>query len=123
MGPRQIFTVVLPILLLTPSRGSGEPPAPRIADAQVRSELVPPQMTLFLPIPLNVPRVDDPATGVFIPEGYRVGKTVDLVLFLRGYDVKRPKAATGVSEYWNSPRHPVLKSFLFREEGIGAART
>jgi hypothetical protein len=104
------------MLLLAPSGGSGDPPNPRTAEAPVRREVVPPQLTLYLPIPLNVPRVDDPATGVFVPEGYRVDKTVDLVLFLRGYDVKRPKAATGVPEYWNSPRHPILKSFLFREE-------
>ena len=56
------------------------------------------------------------STGVFVPENYRVGDTVDLVLFLRGYDIKRPKAATSVEEYWNSPSHPILKSFLFRQE-------
>jgi hypothetical protein len=56
------------------------------------------------------------STGVFIPESYRSGDTIDLIVFLRGYDVKRPKAATAVREYWNSPRHPVLKSFLLREE-------
>ena len=39
-----------------------------------------------------------------------------MLLFLRGYDIKRPKSATSVAEYWNSPQHAVLKSFLFREE-------
>src|SRR5689334_4652546 len=89
---------------------------PALAADAVRREASPPLLSLYLPIPLNVPRVDDPATGVFLPAGYRAGKTVDVVLFLRGYDVKRPQAATAVSEYWNSPRHPVLKSFQFREE-------
>jgi hypothetical protein len=41
-----------------------------------------------------VPGVDDPATGVFVPDHYRVDKTIDLVVFLRGYDIKRPNAAT-----------------------------
>jgi hypothetical protein len=72
--------------------------------------------TLYLSIPLDMPLVDDPATGVFVPAKYRAGETVDLVVYFRGYDVKRPKAATAVREYWNSPDHPVLKSFLLREE-------
>jgi len=76
----------------------------------------PPLGSLYLPIPLGVPNVDDSATGVFVPEGYRAGKTVDLVVFLRGYDVKRPKTATSVREYWGSPDHPVLRSFQLREE-------
>ena len=60
--------------------------------------------------------MEEQATGVFVPENYRVGNTIDLIVFLRGYDVKRPKTATSVGEYWNSPKHPVLKSFLLREE-------
>ncbi|HEY2786669.1 MAG TPA: hypothetical protein VGJ05_17020 [Fimbriiglobus sp.] len=72
--------------------------------------------TFYLSIPLGVPAVDDPATGVYLPEKYTAGDTIDLVLFLRGYDVKRPKSATAVREYWGSSKHPVLKSFLFREE-------
>jgi hypothetical protein len=100
--------VVCLALMITTTRANA-------ADA-VRREATPPSLSLYLPIPVHVPRVDDPATGVFIPANYRPGKTVDLVLFLRGYDVKRPQAATAVAEYWNSPRHPVLKSFLLREE-------
>jgi hypothetical protein len=86
------------------------------SDEQVRRETTPPVLTLYLPVPLGVPGVADPSTGVFLPEHYRAGREVDLVLFLRGYDVNRPKPATPVAEYWNSPRHPVLKSFLLREE-------
>jgi hypothetical protein len=82
----------------------------------VRRDITPPQLSLYLPVPLGVPGVDDPATGVFVPKNCQAGATIDLVLFLRGYDIKRPKAATSVGEYWGSPRHPVLKSFLFREE-------
>lgn len=105
---RRARLLALPLLLLAAPAAPGQPP--------VRRETAPPQLSLYLPIPLDIPGVDDPATGVFVPDKYRVDKTVDLVVFLRGYDIKRPKAATGVDEYWNSPRHPVLKSFLFREE-------
>ena len=86
------------------------------ADEGVRRESDPPLLSLYLPIPLGVPGVEAQSTGVFIPANYRVGKTIDLVVFLRGYDINRPKSATSVAEYWSSPRHPVLKSFMFREE-------
>jgi hypothetical protein len=82
----------------------------------VRRETTPPLVSLYLPIALKVPGIEAQSTGVFVPANYRGGKTVDLIVFLRGYDIKRPKSATSVAEYWNSPGHPVLKSFLFREE-------
>lgn len=83
---------------------------------EVRRDTTPPQLSLYLPIPLDIPGVARQSTGVFIPDHYKVSNTIDLVVFLRGYDIKRPKTATSVEEYWNSPRHPTLKSFLFREE-------
>jgi hypothetical protein len=86
------------------------------ADEPVRRDTRPPLLSLYLPIPLGVPDVADPSTGVFVPSDYRAGDAVDLLVFLRGYDVNRPKPATAVADYWNSPRHPVLKSFQFREE-------
>ncbi len=98
----------LPFLLFL-GGASGDEPA-------VSRDTTPPKLSLYLPIPLSVANVDSPATGVFLPENYRAAKTVDVVLFLRGYDVKRPKTATSVKEYWGSPEHSVLKSFLFREE-------
>jgi hypothetical protein len=87
-----------------------------LAADPVRRDETPPKLSLYLPIPLDVAKVADPATGVFVPDGYRAGPTVDVLLFLRGYDVNRPKPATSVAEYWNSPAHPILKSFRFREE-------
>ena len=85
-------------------------------DEPIRRDASLPTMSLYLPTPLGVPNVPAQTTGVFVPANYKVGKTVDLILFLRGYDIKRPKTATSVDEYWNSPQHPTLKSFLFREE-------
>jgi hypothetical protein len=111
------WLLVLSFLFLLLASGSSKGgPASVNKDEAVRRESTPPRVSLYLSIPLGVPRVDEQSTGVFVPENYRVGDTNDLVVFLRGYDVKRPKAATSVGEYWNSPKHPVLKSFLLREE-------
>jgi hypothetical protein len=97
-------------------RGENEPDAPPKPEEPVRQDSKPPRLSLYLPIPLAVPGVERQATGVFVPENYKVSETVDLVVFLRGYDINRPKSATSVEEYWNSPKHPTLKSFLLREE-------
>jgi hypothetical protein len=110
-----LLVLSFPLLVLASGGSKGEP-VPDKKDEAVRCETTPPRLSLYLPIPLRVPRVDEPSTGVFVPDNYRVGDQIDLVVFLRGYDVKRPKAATAVREYWNSPKHSVLKSFLFREE-------
>ena len=111
-----IFLFTLPFLLVAASGTKNEPPAIDLSDEPVRRDATPPLMSLYLPIPLGVPNVAAQSTGVFVPANYRVGDTIDLVLFLRGYDINRPKPATSIGEYWNSPQHPILKSFLFREE-------
>jgi hypothetical protein len=112
----RLLALSLPFLLLAAGGANSDPgPTGQKYEAD-RRDTTPPLVSLYLPIPLGVPGVESQATGVFVPRDYRVGKTVDLVVFLRGYDIKRPKAATSVGEYWNSPRHPVLKSFLLREE-------
>jgi hypothetical protein len=105
-----------PVLLLAALGATQEQGAADMKDEEIRREAAPPLLSLYLPIPLNVPGVEKQVTGVFVPKDYRVGKSIDLVLFLRGYDIKRPKTATSVDEYWNSPRHSILKSFMFREE-------
>jgi hypothetical protein len=111
---RQVFS--LTVLIVAAIGVTCGPTAVARDDVAVRRETTPPLLSLYLPIALDVPRVDAQETGVFVPDRYRAGQTVDLVLFLRGYDVKRPQTATAVGEYWNSPRHPTLKSFMFREE-------
>ncbi|HEV8060155.1 MAG TPA: hypothetical protein VGP68_09795 [Gemmataceae bacterium] len=106
----------LPLVLLAVAGAKNEQAVQKRSDEAVRRDTTPPLLSLYLPIPLGVPNVAAQSTGVFIPANYRVGKTIDLIVFLRGYDINRPKAATSVDEYWNSPQHPILKSFLFREE-------
>jgi hypothetical protein len=113
---QRLTRLVVPFLFLSGGVSSIARLSPAGAGDAVRREPTPPGLSLYLPIPLNVPNVKSQSTGVFVPEKYRAGEAVDLVLFLRGYDINRPKAATSVDEYWNSPKHPVLKSFLFREE-------
>ncbi len=103
-------TVVLG-LLLAPVRAD----EPKSGDG-IRLETSPALMSLYLPIPLAIPGVQAQTTGVFVPADYKAGKTVDLIVFLRGYDIQRPKTATSVSDYWNSPRHATLKHFMLREE-------
>jgi hypothetical protein len=104
------------LLLLVASAAARAQTPPERKDPPVRREDAPPRLSLYLPIPLDVPGLDDPATGVFVSDKYKAGKTVDVILLLRGYDIKRPKAATAVAEYWNSPRHQILRSFQLREE-------
>jgi hypothetical protein len=101
---------VLCAVVATTLAASGQSASP------ARAEKGPPGLSLILPIPLGVPGVTAQSTGVFAPEKYRAGDAIDLLLFLRGYDINRPKAATQVEEYWNSPEHPILKSFQFRQE-------
>jgi hypothetical protein len=116
---RKLLLAFVSPLLLPMANGWAGPEGPAVANkeaAKVRRDDSPPTRSLYLPIPLGIPNIERQSTGVFVPANYRAGDTIDLVVFLRGYDIKRPKSATSVEEYWNSPQHPILKSFLFREE-------
>jgi hypothetical protein len=112
----RIPAFLFPLLLIAAGGARHEQAATPKDGEAVRRETAPPLLSLYLPIPLGVPGVEDRSTGVFVPRDYKAGEAVDLVVFLRGYDIKRSKAATAVGEYWGSPRHPVLKSFQLREE-------
>jgi hypothetical protein len=112
----RILWLSLPFLLVAAGAMKNETAANEMSDEPIRRDTTPPLMSLYLPIPLDVPGVQAQSTGVFIPANYKAGKTIDLVVFLRGYDIRRPKTATSVEEYWNSPEHPILKSFMFREQ-------
>jgi len=112
----RILVFSLPFLLLAAGGAKNVSATKDRSDDTVPRDTTPPLLSLYLPIPLGVPGVEAQSTGVFVPANYRVSNTVDLVVFLRGYDINRPKTATSVEKYWNSPRHPILKSFLLREE-------
>ena len=121
---RRPLVLAFPFLVLLAAHGLCGEPAIADTDAEkARRDVSPPSMSLYLPIPLSIPNVEQQSTGVFVPADYRPGDRVDLVVFLRGYDNNRPTAATSVEEYWKSPDHPILKSFGFREEPTRAART
>src|SRR4051812_21315051 len=107
-----IVAAVIPLGSFGASRG----PVALAVDDAVPRETTPPRMTLYLPIHLGVPKLTAQSTGVFVPDGYRVGPMVDLVVFLRGYDVKRPSTATSIGEYWGSVEHPTLRAFRLRDE-------
>src|SRR5436309_3338597 len=91
-----ILLFSLPLLSIAAGSAMTEPAANEIGHEAVRRDTMPLLMSLYLPIPLDVPRVESQSTGVFVPANYRTGKTVDLVVFLRGYDIKRPQTATTV---------------------------
>ena len=82
-----ILVLSLPTVLLL-AAAKNEPAAGAKNDEAIRRDVTLPSLSLYLPIPLGVPRIETQATGVFIPANYRVGPMIDLVLFLRGYDIK-----------------------------------
>ena len=79
--------------------------APRL----LRQESNPPGTTLYVEIDLKI--VDKfgitapPVTGIFIPDGYRPGAAVDVILYLHGFKVEAIKRQA-IDQYWNSQRFP-----------------
>jgi hypothetical protein len=70
------LATTLPLLLLAAAGAMRVPTAAGDEDP-VRRDTTPPRLSLYLPIPLGVPGVEDSATGVFAPENYRAGRTID----------------------------------------------
>lgn len=92
---------------------AGPPQAPGLLGL-LRREEQPARETLYVAIPLGTEGPARPMTGIFVPEGFRPGPTVDLILYLHGF--KDPGLT--IDRYWNrgvSPQHD------FRE-GLNAAR-
>jgi hypothetical protein len=79
--------------------------APRL----LRQESNPPWTTLYFEIDLKI--VDKfgitapPVTGTFIPDGYRQGAAVDVILYLHGFKAEAIKRQA-IDQYWNSQRFP-----------------
>jgi peptidoglycan hydrolase-like protein with peptidoglycan-binding domain len=75
----------------------------------LKREVIPPGNTLYVNIDLGI--IDQfgitaaPVTGVFIPEGYAPGATVDVILYLHGHKAE-PIRRQAIDQYWNSHRFP-----------------
>ena len=84
-------------------------PAAVTAPRLLRQEANPPGTTLYVEIDLKI--VDKfgitapPVTGIFIPDGYRPGAAVDLILYLHGFKAEAIKRQA-IDQYWNSQRFP-----------------
>ncbi len=102
-----------PVPPITPGTGS----APRL----LKQESTPPGTTLYVSIDLSI--VDKfaiaaaPVTGIFIPEGYVPGASVDVILYLHGHKGEQLRRQA-IDQYWNSQRFPYG---AFRE-GINASK-
>jgi len=87
----------------------------------LKQEVIPPGNTLYVNIDLGI--IDQfgvtaaPVTGIFIPEGYVPGATVDVILYLHGHKAE-PIRREAIDQYWNSHRFPYG---AFRE-GVNASR-
>lgn len=64
--------------------------------------------THYVELPLGMEGKARPLTGIFIPEGYRFGAAVDIILFLHGHKAGHypDGAAMAVDRYWNERTKP-----------------
>ncbi|HEY9639177.1 MAG TPA: hypothetical protein V6C57_01770 [Coleofasciculaceae cyanobacterium] len=90
-------------LFENPSSGLASPPL-------IKTETPPLQRTLYVNIPLGGESPAKPMTGIFIPAGYRLQASIDLILYLRGHHKGTPRQT--IQEYWNARRFPY---WAFRE--------
>ena len=110
---QQPSTPVVPVP--TPPQPSATSP-PRL----LKQELTPPGVTLYVEIDLKI--VDKAGirapsvTGIFIPDGYQQGATVDVVLYLHGFKAEAIKREA-IDQYWNSQRFP----YGALREGVNAS--
>jgi hypothetical protein len=110
---QQPSTPVVPVP--TPPQPSAASP-PRL----LKQESTPPGVTLYAEIDLKI--VDKAGirapsvTGIFIPDGYQQGATVDVVLYLHGFKAEAIKREA-IDQYWNSQRFP----YGALREGVNAS--
>ena len=98
------------------------PPQPSVASPPrlLKQESTPPGVTLYAEIDLKI--VDKAGirapsvTGIFIPDGYQQGVTVDVVLYLHGFKAEAIKREA-IDQYWNSQRFP----YGALREGVNAS--
>jgi hypothetical protein len=107
----------------TPSIASPKQLEPSISSLPklLKQEAIPPGNTLYVNIDLGI--IDQfgitaaPVTGIFIPEGYVPGATVDVILYLHGHKAE-PIRRQAIDQYWNSQRFP----YGAIREGVNASR-
>jgi hypothetical protein len=80
-----------------------ETPASDVAAPRLlKTEASPLERTLYINIPLGGESPAKPMTGIFIPSGYRLQNSIDLILYLRGHHKEAPRQT--IQEYWNHRR-------------------
>jgi hypothetical protein len=94
---------------VTPPAAPG--PAPGVptgaAPRLLKRESSPPAATLYAEIDLGI--VDKfkvraaPMTGIFLPDGFKPGPSVDVILYLHGHKAEAIRKLA-IDEYWNSQR-------------------
>lgn len=79
----------------------------------ISTETAPPSTTLYLRMSHGGEAPARPMTGIFIPDNYRMGPQVDLILYLHGHHRAAPWPPTlTINQYWNAARYSY---FAFRE--------
>lgn len=90
----------------TPPRGGQTPvvppaPIPSGTGALLGTETSPPATTFYTNLALGGEAPARPMTGIFVPNGYRPGPAVDLILYLHGHKGGFP--STSIDGYWKRP--------------------
>lgn len=103
-----------------PPPGAGTTPpspssVPRSTPDLVKREASPPGYTLYVNLALGVESPTRPMTGIFIPQDFRPGPQVDLILYLHGF--KQHPALT-IDGYWNTRQFP----YWSLREGVNESR-
>lgn len=83
-----------------PAPGLQRPLPPLTTPALIRRE--PPGITLYVNIRLGGEDGATPMTGIYIPEGYRLQRQVDILLYLHGYKrvPPQPYKTWSIDWYW-----------------------
>jgi len=71
--------------------------------------------TLYVEIPLGLDEAENrdkkkfkvkPVTGIFIPDGYKTGSALNLILYLHGHTYDYPGDGVSIEGYWDARKFP-----------------
>src|SRR5215510_7733859 len=71
--------------------------------------------TLYVEIPLGFDEAENkdkkkfkvqPVTGIFIPDGYKPGSALNLILYLHGHTYDYPGDGASIEGYWDARKFP-----------------